>query len=103
MTVTVINLEPPVTIVPQTRPQLVLAADRAPVVIVPQERRTFHITQIPGVGPAGPAGAQGPAGEAGAIDTVARDAISLHVIDPTPHPVYDDMPDLILIYENGII
>lgn len=33
----------------------------------------------------------------------AMDAISAHLIDPTPHPVYDDMLDLTLLFENGLI
>jgi len=33
------------------------------------------------------------------------DALTLgaHLADTTPHPVYDDMVDLTLLYENGII
>ena len=26
-----------------------------------------------------------------------------HVEDPTPHPVYDDLPSLTILFENGII
>lgn len=33
----------------------------------------------------------------------AMDAIEAHLIDPTPHPVYDDMLDLTLLFENGLI
>ena len=29
--------------------------------------------------------------------------IAAHVESATPHPAYDDMPDLTLIYENGLI
>lgn len=74
---------------------------------------TQHIVVSPGTqhvsvtnsGPPGPAGPQGPTGApgSGAVDTVARDMISLHLIDTTPHSVYDDMPDLTLIFENGLI
>jgi hypothetical protein len=32
-----------------------------------------------------------------------EDQISEHVASPTPHPVYDDMLDLTLIFENGLI
>lgn len=31
------------------------------------------------------------------------DAIAFHVADTTPHPVYDDGPSLVLIFENGLI
>lgn len=56
-------------------------------------------------GPVGPRGYQGPTGApgSGAVDEYARDQISLHLIDPTPHPTYDDLPDLSLIFENGLI
>lgn len=33
----------------------------------------------------------------------AAGAIVEHVHDPAPHPAYDDMQDLTLIYENGLI
>lgn len=41
------------------------------------------------------------AGDAGqvAIDS----AINAHVADTAPHPTYDDMPSLRLLYENGLI
>lgn len=29
--------------------------------------------------------------------------LAAHIIDPTPHPAYDDMADLTLIYENGLV
>jgi hypothetical protein len=31
------------------------------------------------------------------------DAVTVHALDPTPHPAYDDLPDLTLIYENGLV
>lgn len=38
-----------------------------------------------------------------AEETTARqDADTAHSIDPTPHPAYDDAPDLALIFENGL-
>lgn len=48
-------------------------------------------------GPAGPQGLQGPPGP---MDTTA---INAHIADPTPHPSYDDLPSLTLLFENGII
>lgn len=45
----------------------------------------------------GPAGPAGPAG----ADTV--EVVDLHIHSLLPHPVYDDMIDLRLIYENGLI
>lgn len=32
----------------------------------------------------------------------AHALISQHVADNTPHPVYDDMQDLTIIFENGL-
>lgn len=26
-----------------------------------------------------------------------------HILDPTPHQAYDDIPDLTLLFENGLI
>lgn len=45
----------------------------------------------------GPPGPQGPPGES------EGETVALHLMDPTPHPVYDDMPSLVLIYENHLI
>lgn len=33
----------------------------------------------------------------------ANIALQNHINSPTPHPVYDDMPSLTLIYQNGLI
>lgn len=29
-------------------------------------------------------------------------ALAAHVASPTPHPAYDDTPDLAVIFENGL-
>jgi len=48
----------------------------------------------------GPPGPQGPPGDGSAVVDAA---IAAHVADTTPHPVYDDnIPDLSLIFENGL-
>lgn len=31
------------------------------------------------------------------------DLVIAHLIDPTPHPVYDDMPSIVLIFENHLL
>lgn len=95
------NNQPPVLITPEARPPVVI--ELAPsVVIEPPAENFLLITQVPGVGPQGE---QGPAGSSGvgAVDHEARDMIALHLVDPTPHPPYDDMPSLTLIFENGLI
>ena len=48
-------------------------------------------------GPQGPVGPQGPQGESGAA------AVATHIADTTPHPAYDDLPSLSLLFENGIV
>jgi hypothetical protein len=53
-------------------------------------------TQEPGVGPPGPQGEQGIPGP---IDP----GLSEHLIDTTPHHVYDDQPSLVLIFENRLV
>lgn len=43
------------------------------------------------------------------IETVNEEAVTaeqrldLHLLDPTPHAQYDDLPDLTLLFENGLI
>ena len=46
----------------------------------------------------GPVGPQGPPGNNG----IGAD-ITEHVNSPEPHPPYDDMLDLTLIFENGLV
>lgn len=43
--------------------------------------------------------AVGPAGPPGDATT----AVAEHLADLTPHPVYDDLPSLVLLFENGLI
>lgn len=96
------NNEPPIKItVPAPQP----------VVVEPRPVAPLVVTQLPGVGARGPAGPEGPAGPAG-LDTaavtslaqaIAADAIAAHVVDAEPHPAYDDIPSLTLIFENHLI
>lgn len=60
----------------------------------PPEPSGLTILPVPGVpGPPGPPGDDGAPGDA--------TAVAVHVADPTPHPVYDEGPDLILLYQNA--
>lgn len=34
---------------------------------------------------------------------VTTDDLNAHINDETPHPVYDDIPSLNLLFENGLI
>lgn len=38
-----------------------------------------------------------------ATSTYVNNQVSNHIDSQTPHPVYDDMVDLVLIFENGLI
>ncbi|GAY12022.1 hypothetical protein [Pseudonocardia sp. N23] len=40
----------------------------------------------------------------GRVHPVSRDdVLAPHIVAPEPHPAYDDLPDLRLIFENGLI
>lgn len=45
-------------------------------------------------------GVPGPPGADGESDS---GLMALHILDPTPHPPYDDQPSLTLIFENGLV
>lgn len=55
-----------------------------------------RISVVPVRGPAGATGTTGAAG-GGTVDLTA------HVNSPTPHPAYDDIPDMSLLLENGML
>lgn len=57
--------------------------------------RPVSVTVIP-AGPQGPPGVEGPPG----ID--ADELLLDHVVDPEPHPAYDDIPNLVIHFENGL-
>lgn len=63
-------------------------------VVVPGVRLLGDVV-VPGIKVMG--GVAGPAGQ----DT--SDAIEAHIQDPTPHPAYDDLPSITLLFENGLI
>lgn len=42
-------------------------------------------------------------GNDGVPASYVDDAMTAHIIDPTPHPAYDDLPSLRLLFENGLI
>lgn len=56
---------------------------------------------VPVQGPPGPTGPTGgdPAVVQGMIDT----AVQTHVVAPEPHPAYDDIPSLVLLFENRLV
>ena len=82
------------------------------VKIVAQPIRRISITNR------GEDGVQGPQGKSAyqvAVDngftgteaqwlaSIGASAIATHVADPEPHPAYDDIPSLTLLFENGIV
>lgn len=52
------------------------------------------------VGLPGPEGPVGPAGPPGSINT---EVLVQHVSSDNPHPAYDDLPSLSLLFENGLV
>lgn len=81
------------TVVERRGRQVIL---RGPALVVVERGATLpHAATIVVAERTGPAGPPGPQG--------GTDLIDLHLIDPTPHPVYDDMPDLSLLFDNALI
>jgi len=67
-----------------------------PVVTVTVVHPSIPVFSIPALpGPRGPAGLD----TGGYIDL----AMTTHIQAPTPHPAYDDTPDLTLLFLNGLI
>lgn len=64
----------------------------APQVVVTGERDPAHIVVLAASTVAGPKGDPG-------VDTA--DLLLEHINSETPHPVYDDGPDLTVLYENA--
>lgn len=52
-------------------------------------------TLVTVAGPPGPPGADGSGGDSTALQA--------HIDSPTPHPAYDDLPSLSLLFENGLV
>jgi hypothetical protein len=70
----------------------------------PPGRPTVRV--LPSPGPPGPDGDQGDPGPPADLAEVQQridDALITHVIDPEPHPAYDDMPSLTLLFENRLV
>jgi hypothetical protein len=49
-----------------------------------------HVVEIADAGP----------GPGGGIDSAD---LTAHIVDSTPHPAYDDLPSLTLLFQNGLI
>lgn len=59
----------------------------------------FHnqesVVLLTSTGLPGPPGPPGPAG--------GEVILQQHIENPTPHPAYDDIPDLSLLFDNGLL
>lgn len=63
----------------------------------------FQGVAVVNAGPQGPGGIQGVPGPPGNdADTQIEVVMQEHVDSPTPHPAYDDIPDLTVHFENGL-
>lgn len=51
-------------------------------------------------GPPGPPGREGPPGDD--AETSVQETMEQHVNSPEPHPIYDDIQDLSILFENGL-
>lgn len=66
----------------------------------------LDVVVVPKAGPKGEQGDPGPPGPPADLSDVQQrvdDAMTVHVIDPEPHPAYDDMPSLTLLFENRLV
>lgn len=71
------------------------------VTVAPPDPNPVGAVVVPVVGPRGP---QGPgADDLGLVQTMIDTTVQVHVVAPEPHPVYDDLPSLRLLFENGLI
>jgi hypothetical protein len=91
----------------QTRTQRIVVSSQQRIVVddksVNVQHSTTQVNVIP-AGPQGPPGVQGIQGEPGLDSGVVAEAMMIaHVEAPTPHPAYDDMPNLKLLFENGLL
>ena len=81
-----------VTVAPPSLPAVTTAPPAAPSVVV-----------LPVTGPAGPQGTPGDANDLTVVETMIEGAVQVHVVTPEPHPAYDDLPSLRLLFENGLV
>ena len=89
--------EPPPPTFPE-EPDPTTTPDAPSPVIFPEGGTWGQVANLRG--PAGPPGETVVVG--GTTPGYVNEQITAHAIDPTPHPAYDDMPDLSLLFENGL-
>lgn len=78
-------------------------------VLINPHRTTFKIKpNLPAVLVAPLRGRKGDKGDPGSLDDLTTvqemidETVEVHVNEPEPHPAYDDLPSLVLLFENGI-
>lgn len=77
-----------------------------PVAITPPPDGGDAVTAVPVPGPQGPPSQLTESDLARVIaETTIATSTGLvnHVLDAAPHPAYDDLPSLRLLYENGLV
>jgi len=74
------------------------------VSVAPPDPSPVGSVVVPVAGPTGPQGTPGaPADDLGVIQTMIDGTVQTHVSTPEPHPAYDDLPSLQLLFENGLV
>lgn len=44
-----------------------------------------------------------PGGDLELVQELIDESVTAHEVDTTPHPAYDDLPSLRLLFENGLV
>lgn len=73
----------------------------APSITMSLPESSLHVVPTPG--PKGEKGDPGSVDDLTAIQGMIDTTVGVHVAAPLPHPAYDDIADLTLIFENGLI
>lgn len=98
--------------------EVVIDPPQVPTVVSPAPSNSLTVVPIAGgAGARGPKGDQGDQGDPGdpgpegppgglseaEVTVIAETSTLNHELDATPHPAYDDLPSLSLMFENGLI
>lgn len=61
------------------------------------------VTLVPVAGPKGDKGDPGSLDDLTTVQDMIDTSVNTHIVAPLPHPAYDDIVDLRLVFENGLI
>lgn len=78
--------------IPHVKPGKLITANHQNVVIDQVNQHTDDIAILQGSS----------GGDPGAIQEMIDTSVSTHVQTAEPHPAYDDMPSLTILFENGL-